>query len=63
MNSRQQTQLKQESVLGGYDPTQYTTERLWATAPDGTRLPIALVYKTELFKKDGQSPVLLYGYG
>jgi len=63
MNSRQLTQLKQESVLGGYNPTDYTTERLWATAPDGTRLPIALVYKTAHFKKDGQSPVLLYGYG
>ncbi len=63
MRTRERTMRKQEPVLGGYDPALYTTERLWATAPDGTAVPIALVYKTELFRKDGQSPMLLYGYG
>ena len=63
MRTRERTLRKQEPVLGGYDPQLYTTERLWATAPDGTAVPIALVYRTELFGKDGQSPVLLYGYG
>lgn len=63
METRQSTELKREPVLGGYDPTQYTTERLWATATDGTQIPIAIVYKTGLFRPDGNSPLLLYGYG
>ncbi|MEI6275073.1 MAG: S9 family peptidase [Prolixibacteraceae bacterium] len=53
---------KQQEVLGGYDPKDYVTERLYATAKDGTKVPISLVYKKG-FKKDGKSPLLLYGYG
>ena len=54
--------LKRTPVLGGYDPDRYTSERVFATARDGTRVPISLVYKKGL-KKDGAAPVLLYGYG
>lgn len=50
-------------MLGGFDPAQYTTERLWATAADGTRVPISLVYRTDLAKRDGTDPLLLDAYG
>ena len=54
--------LKTQPVLGGYDPTQYLSERLWATAPDGTRVPISLVSRRTC-ALDGSAPCLLYGYG
>ncbi len=54
--------LKQEEVVGGYDPTQYASERRYARAQDGTLVPISIVYKKGM-KKDGRSPLLLYGYG
>ncbi|RKS97616.1 S9 family peptidase [Chryseobacterium defluvii] len=54
--------LKQQEVLGGYDKKNYISERLFATAKDGTKIPISIVYKKG-FKKDGNSPVLLYAYG
>ncbi|UAY74057.1 S9 family peptidase [Pseudoxanthomonas sp. X-1] len=53
--------LKQQPVLG-YDPAKYTTERLWVTARDGTKVPVSLVYKKG-FKKDGTAALLQYGYG
>ncbi len=49
-------------MLGGYDPEDYETERLFATADDGARVPVSLVYRRG-FKKDGGGPMLLYGYG
>jgi oligopeptidase B len=49
-------------VLGGYDPTQYTSERLWVTARDGAKVPLSIVYKKG-FHRDGKGPLLLYGYG
>jgi oligopeptidase B len=54
--------LKQQPVLGGYDSALYKSERLYATAPDGTKIPISLVYKKDL-KLDGQRPLLLDAYG
>jgi oligopeptidase B len=54
--------MKQQEVLGGYNAKDYTTERLTATARDGTKIPISLVYRKG-FKKDGNGPLLLYGYG
>ncbi|RWZ46533.1 S9 family peptidase [Labedella phragmitis] len=57
----ERTLLKQQQVLGGYDPADYEQSREWAVAEDGTRVPISLVWK-----KDGRSgtrPFLLYGYG
>jgi oligopeptidase B len=62
MNTQKRTLLKQQEVLGGYDATIYESQRLYATAPDGTLIPISLVYRIDLFKK-GKSPLLLYGYG
>jgi oligopeptidase B len=56
------TLLKQQEVLGGYDPKLYTTERLWATARDGVKVPISIVYKKRL-ARDGKAPLFLYGYG
>ncbi len=54
--------LKRQEVLGGYDPAQYQTERLWATVRDGVKVPISIVYKKGL-KRDGKSPLFLYAYG
>jgi oligopeptidase B len=54
--------LKQQEVLGGYDKTQYASERLWATARDGTKVPVSIVYKKG-FLRDGKSPLFLYAYG
>ena len=54
--------LKQQPVLGGYDPTLYKSERVFATATDGTKVPISLVYRKEL-KLDGSRPLLLDAYG
>ncbi len=60
--TKDQKLMKQQEVVGGYDSKDYVTERLFATAKDGTKVPIALVYKKG-FEKDGKSPLLLYGYG
>ncbi len=54
--------LKQEEILGGYDPKNYQSERLYATAADGTSIPISIVYKKG-FEKNGTHPLLLYAYG
>ncbi|MEO8227811.1 MAG: S9 family peptidase, partial [Gemmatimonadota bacterium] len=53
---------KQQEVRGGYDPSGYHTERAFATAADGTRIPLSLVYRTPLVR-DAHRPLLLYGYG
>ncbi len=62
MNTRRRTLLKREEVLGGFDPANYQAERIHATAPDGVRVPISLVYRKG-FRKNGTHPLLLYGYG
>jgi len=49
-------------VLGGYDPTQYVSERQWATARDGTKVPLSIVYKKG-FRRNGTAPLFLYAYG
>jgi len=54
--------LKQQEVPGGYDAGKYASERLWATARDGTKVPISIVYKKG-FPRDGTGPLFLYGYG
>ena len=53
--------LKRQPVLGDFDPTHYTSERLWAEAEDGTNVPISIVYRTDRGRNNG--PTLLYGYG
>lgn len=62
MPSRGMELLKRDEVVGGYDPAEYGTERLFATARDGTRVPVSLVYRRAL-RRDGPQPLLLYGYG
>jgi oligopeptidase B len=62
MMSKEKKLMKQQEVIGGYDATNYVTERLYATAKDGTKVPISLVYKKG-FNKDGKAPLLLYAYG
>ncbi|OGU00430.1 MAG: oligopeptidase B [Gemmatimonadetes bacterium GWC2_71_10] len=62
MSTRRATLLKRTAVLGGYDPAHYASERVWARARDGTRVPISLVYRRGL-RRDGTAPLLLYGYG
>jgi len=60
--NRKRTLLKQTEVLGGYDPTRYKSELIFAKATDGTRIPVSLVYRKDV-KLDGKAPMLLYGYG
>ncbi|MDM8177398.1 MULTISPECIES: S9 family peptidase [Olivibacter] len=62
MVEKKKTLLKQQEVLGGYDSKAYVTERLYAEAEDGVRIPISLVYKKG-FERNGSAPLLLYGYG
>ena len=62
MNTRSRKLLKQEEVLGGYDPARYNSELIYATASDGTQLPISMVYKRDL-RRPGPQPLLLVGYG
>ncbi|XP_019166680.1 PREDICTED: uncharacterized protein LOC109162430 [Ipomoea nil] len=54
---------KIDPVLGGFDSSNYVTERQQATASDGTEIPISITYKKNLVKLDGSDPLLLYGYG
>jgi len=62
MNTREKELLKQQEVLGDFEPTNYHAERHYATARDGTKVPISLVYRKGL-EKNGDNPLLLYGYG
>jgi oligopeptidase B len=62
MATRERKLLKQTPVLGGYDPSQYVSERLRAKAPDGTAIPISIVYRKGV-QRDGRNPLLLTGYG
>lgn len=62
LRTHEKTILKEQEVVGGYDKNQYESHRVWATATDGTKVPISLVYKKDL-KNDFGNPLLLYGYG
>ncbi|MGA8938848.1 MAG: S9 family peptidase [Acidobacteriaceae bacterium] len=57
------TLLKEHEVPGGFDASRYASERLWFKAKDGTEVPVSLVYRRDRFKKDGSSPLYVYGYG
>jgi len=63
LHTRERVLRKQQPVLGGYDPTEYVSERLHVTAPDGTLIPISLVQRRDKRVRDGSAPLLLYGYG
>jgi oligopeptidase B len=62
MATREKKLLKQEEVLGGFNASNYQAERHYATARDGVKVPISLVYRKG-FVQDGKAPCLLYGYG
>ena len=62
LDTRHRELKKRQPVLGGYEPDDYETLRLWATAPDGVKVPISVVHRRGLVL-DGTSPTLLYGYG
>lgn len=62
MDSRERVLLKQDEILGGFDAANYVTKRDFATAPDGTKIPLSVVYHKN-FVQDGTRPALLYGYG
>ncbi|HEY6046599.1 MAG TPA: S9 family peptidase [Pyrinomonadaceae bacterium] len=62
MNTRKATLLKQTEVPGGFDKANYKSERVFAVASDGTKIPMSVVYRKNV-KLDGSAPMLLYGYG
>ncbi len=63
MKTKNKNVLKEQEVLGGdFDKENYTSERIWATAEDGTKIPVSLVYRKGI-KKDGSNPLLQYAYG
>lgn len=62
MKSKDKVLLKQQEVIGDFDPANYTSERIYAKARDGVEIPISIVYRKGL-EKDGSNPCLLYGYG
>jgi oligopeptidase B len=62
MNTGKATLLKQTEVPGGFDRANYKSERVFATASDGTKVPMSMVYRNGV-KLDGSAPLLLYGYG
>jgi oligopeptidase B len=62
LRTRRRVLRKQQPVLGGYDPAGYETRRVWATADDGTQIPISIVHRKGV-TADGTAPCLLYGYG
>lgn len=60
--NREQVLLKEQPVLGGFNKEDYATERVFVTSRDGVQVPMSIVYKKG-FEKNGNNPVLLYGYG
>ncbi len=62
MGTREKTVVKQDEIVGDFDSADYVTERSWATASDGVRIPISIVRHKDT-PVDGSAPALLYGYG
>ncbi len=62
MNTMEKVLLKRDEVLGDFNPDNYYSERIYADADDGTKIPISLVYRKGI-EKNGDNPLLLYGYG
>ncbi|NEM98124.1 S9 family peptidase [Pontibacter burrus] len=62
MQTKEKELLKRQEVVGGFDPTRYEARRIYATADDGTKIPISLVYRKGL-ERHGNNPTLLYAYG
>jgi oligopeptidase B len=61
--SGERTLMKREEVGGGFDPADYATERVWATARDGRQIPVSIVYNRHEYRRDGGHPLLIYAYG
>ena len=62
LDTRDATIVKTQPIRGGYDPSAYTSARIWAEQPDGTSVPISIVHRKDV-ALDGSAPALLYGYG
>ncbi|KJF43716.1 protease 2 [Draconibacterium sediminis] len=62
LKTKERILLKQDEILGGFNKDDYETKRIYATAGDGTKIPISIVYKKGM-EKNGNNPTLLYGYG
>ncbi len=63
MDSREKKVMKQQEVVGGYDSSLYQSKRIWATADDGVKVPISLVFRKDTRNEETGNPLLLYGYG
>ena len=55
--------LKRQEVPGGFDSARYASERVWVEAVDGVRVPASVVYRRDMFRRDGTNPLYVYGYG
>src|SRR5216683_1201298 len=55
--------LKRQEVPGGFDSARYASERVWVEAADGVKVPASVVYRRDMFRRDGSSPLYVYGYG
>ncbi len=62
LSNKEKEVKKQQKIIGGYDANEYTTERLWATAEDGTKIPISIIFHKNMVR-NGENPTLLYAYG
>jgi oligopeptidase B len=62
LTTKERKLLKEQAVLGGFDKNNYETKRIYATAGDGTKIPVSLVYRKGM-EKNGNNPTLIYGYG
>jgi len=62
LKTKKRKLVKQKEVLGGYDSSLYKSERIYAPAKDGTKVPVSIVYRKGI-RKDGKNPLFLYGYG
>ena len=62
LNADKSIKLKEQEIPGGFNADNYTVERIWAKAPDGKEVPMAVMYKKGM-NKDGNNPALLYSYG
>lgn len=63
METRANTLMKEQEVLGDFEKTDYRTERVMVTSRDGKRIPMSIVYRKDKFKKDGTAPGWIYSYG
>ena len=63
IQTKEKKLLKQQEIVGGYDASKYQSERIKVKVRDGAVVPVSIVYRKDLFKKDGTSPGWIYGYG